>query len=153
MASHQSLSVDRMLKELQTKGVVECNSPKNRARLFKLLDQEKIKVKKTIIGYTVGKKDICRWSGSRQIGWDLGRIANWIHNKRLLKTDLQEACKITESFKFEDVESIFDDGLTREQIKDVIEKKWGENLEWIKWTPFDSLHIRKTIVRIEVIQP
>jgi len=47
----------------------ESNSPKNRKKLYSYLEKRNINYNTEIIGYTTGKKDLCRWTKhGRKIG-------------------------------------------------------------------------------------
>lgn len=147
----QSMVYSQMLIVFLQYGVVESNSPKNRRRLYEQLKKDQIKWKNEIIGYTTGKKFLCRWVGKRAVGWDLGRIVKWIQEKRLIKEDLEKACQDSDIFNFDDIKEVFNNNMPLKEKYNLIQEKWGNNLEWVKYTPFDMCYIRKTIVRITKI--
>ena len=63
--AHQSMSVDKMYETLLSKDTVECNSPKNRKRLYARLKKENIKFIREIIGYTSGSKSLLHWLNNK----------------------------------------------------------------------------------------
>jgi hypothetical protein len=147
----QSMSVDKMLAKFEIDGVVESNSPKNRKKLYMLLANKGIPIKTTVIGYTTGTKWLCR--SSSKIGWDLKRVAKWISHKRITSDMLREACYRTQEgvnayFDFDAIADVFNGTMTRNEIVSTFEREWGDKLD-IKFTPFDYIHLKKTIVRIE----
>ena len=153
--AHQSMSVIKMYETLEKDGIVECNSPKNRQKLYLLLNKNKKKFDTEIIGYTNGEKSLCRWLHNA-IGWDIGRIVKWISAKRLLADNVNRACINNEcmthvSFNFADIAPAFTNELSNKKKFNLISEKWGEKLESTKYTPFDYCVLRKTILRIKLI--
>lgn len=140
---NQSMLYSDMLTYFLDNGVVESNSPKNRKKLYDYLRTNHIKYTTEIIGYTNGRKSLCRWGTG--IGWDIGRVVRWIEQKRLLPEDLEEHCRYP--FEFDDIKPVFGH-MSNSDRADLIIEKWGDAFEWTKWTPFDKCSIRKTIVRI-----
>lgn len=141
-----------MLAVFRQNGMVESDSPKNRKKLYRQLEQDGVKWKTEIIGYTQGEgKSLNRWIGGRKIGWDLGRVVKWIREKRLLPDDLKAACEsqwMHEAFKFDDIKDVFNENMPGKDRYNLIQRRWGELLEWHKYTPFDNCVLRKSIVRI-----
>lgn len=152
----QSLSVNQMYEKLLQNGEVESNSPKNRLRLYRLLQLKKIPFETKIIGYTSGEKSLSRWSGYK-MGWDLGRIIKWIESGRLTREELQRCCDLFNQYdckpraELSDIENVFNKELNREQKCQLIKNNWDEILDY-KWTPFDYCMLKKTIVRITLVK-
>lgn len=153
--------IDNMFLEFERTSFIISDSPKMRIKFYLLLQKKGIEFKSTIVGYTSGYKSMCRWAGKRRMGWDLGRIAKWIKHKRLLKADLESYCtsdsniciyEHTYVWDFDEIKSVFDENKSRNEIKKIIEDNWGCRLESDKWTPFDYLGIKKTIVRIDKVE-
>ena len=154
----QSMDVQRMEQILKSYGVVESNSPKNRKKLYEILKKENISFSTEVIGYTSGIKSMCPYVGKKSGGYTLGHIVKWIHSKRILKEDLKKACDIYsyQNEKFEDIESVFNDGLTKSKIRNILRNSWGNIADSThinsylhnKYGPFDNCELRKTIVRI-----
>ncbi|AGC01808.1 hypothetical protein H012_gp657 [Acanthamoeba polyphaga moumouvirus] len=152
----QSLSVDKMYNILTSIKSVECNSPKNRKKLYKILKTQNIKFKKEVIGYTSGKKSLCRWSG-RRMGWDFKRITKWIISGRMNKTEVINNFdnfildkNYNRDRNLELIEQIFSKELSFQEIYNILIINWSFMIK-DKWTPFDNCYIYKTIVRIELI--
>ncbi|XWV25173.1 hypothetical protein QJ856_gp0599 [Tupanvirus deep ocean] len=151
MSAEQSMTFEKTFEKLVTNGWVESNSPKNRKKIYALLNEKKINYRTQVIGYTSGKRCLSRWSGCRSIGWDLGRIVKWIAQKRILESDLREACEVSGDFDFDKIKSIFSTEVSTHKKYEIIQREWGYRLGWVKWTPFDYCSLRKTIVRIELV--
>ena len=145
----------QMLTVFTQNGVVESDSPKNRKKLYNQLRQDGVKWKTEIIGYTKGERSMSRWLASPgKIGWSLGRVCKWIREKRLLPDDLKEACEhpsLCEYFKFNDIKEVFNENMSGRDRFELIEQKWGYNMEWVKYTPFDLCVLHKSIVRISCV--
>lgn len=146
-----------MFRVLLQDGVVECNSPKNRKRLYKMLQEKGIRFTSKVIGHTKGRGfNLCRWVGGATKAWDIPRIAKWIAAKRLLSKDVEKACKdwfpffSTNQFKLDKIRDAWALGWNVQQIHDLILAEWGEALVDYKWTPFDRCFVRKTIARIRL---
>lgn len=152
---HLSLSVPKMYGILLKEGSVSSNSPKNRKKLYALLRAKRIKFKVRITASEPTTRLICRWTGGNALSWDLGRIAKWIVKKRILKEDLEQVCARFytngEYFPFEKIVSVFDANRSFNDIYQTFTIHWGEQLEWIKWTPFDHLHLRTSVATITLI--
>ena len=155
-----SWQLDSMFNEFERTGFIILDSPKMRKKFYLLLEKNNIEFKSTIVGYTSGYKSLCRWAGKRRLGWDLGRLAKWIKHKRLLKDDLESYCTSkrnifsyegTYFWDFEEIKSVFDENKSKEEIKKILEDNWGNGLRLHKWTPFDNIGIKKTIVRIDKV--
>ena len=158
MTSLQSRDVVWMYEELLKSGMVECNSPKNRKRLYTLLDIKGLKYSKEIIGYTVGTGRIttsllCGRKFKREI--DLPRIMKLIIDKRILAEDLKASCDHLNQhyvcFDFEAIKDIFENRLSIKDKVELVDKEWGHSIKWEKFTPFDFCPLRKTIVRIKLL--
>lgn len=144
---NQSLLYEDLKTYLLLHKSCETNSPKNRNKLYSFLQKEGLTYTTEIIGYTNGNKTMNRWT-QPSIGWDYGRVAKWINSKRILPEDLKACCN--ENFIFEDIAAIFDEHMPNKQRIMLLKDKWGEKLEWTKYTPFDNCRLRKTIVRITI---
>jgi len=151
----QSMSVDQMMRVLLKDRVVECNSPKNRLKLYKQLKQNNIRYHATIIGYTSGKKNVSYWSENR---WTVSKMAKWITDKRLTKDLMKQAYDYAnynrkeqgqQEYTFSDIEGIFDTK-DKQEIKRIITTLYDEDiLSYDRGHPFNAhLCIYKTIVRI-----
>ena len=150
---NMDIKINNLINILLTYGFIICNSPKIMKFLHDKLQKMKLKVRTEIVGDTGGKKDLCRWaSGKHQIGWDFGRIAKWIHQKRLTYEILKEGCVKcgNDTFNFDDVTEAFGNKSLKE-IRGIISDKWGEYLRWTKWTPFDWCYIINPIKKIILI--
>ncbi|AGF85486.1 hypothetical protein QJ854_gp296 [Moumouvirus goulette] len=152
----QSQSVDKMYQTLINIKSIECNSPKNRNKLYKILKIQNIKFKKKVIGYTTGKKSLCRWS-DRRIGWDFKRITKWIISERMIKEEVINCfynyiCdhNYNHDRDIKIINQIFSKKLSFREIYEIMNVHWNFMIN-DKWTPFDNCHIYKTIVRIELI--
>lgn len=143
---NQNLNLEQLIDRFGELGYVECRSPKNRRKLYRYLWKNGIQYKTEIIGYTIGSKSMCRWSG-RCMGWDLGRVVKWIKAERITPDDLRKCCH-KGRYKFEDIEKAFDKDVPMNEKWEIIKKGWGGLIEWDKYTPFDNCPLRKTIVRI-----
>src|SRR5438105_615644 len=117
MASLQSRSVKWMYEELLKNGTVECNSPKNRRRLYMLLKQNGLRYKQEIIGYTRANNALLsRWDrrGRRKpFNWkdtNLKPIMVWIRDRRILPEDVQRGCQIA-GFDYEPIKEVFSNKL------------------------------------------
>lgn len=144
---NQSMTFSQMLNFFETNGYVETNSPKNRKKLYRYLEEKGIPFTTKIVGYSKGKKDLCRWTSGRKIGWDLGRIVKWIDAKRILPEDLQPYCN--DIFKFDDIKDVFNEQMSNRERYDLIKDKWNDPYDSAyKYTPFDRPLLRTTIVRI-----
>lgn len=141
-----------LLYELKMNGSIESNSPKIRKFLYELLKKDNIKYKTTIIGYTSGTKSLCRWAGKRSIFWNLAFISKSIKNKRILKDDVESACEINQYYDFNKISSVFDENKTVPEIFKILNTEWGHRIKYDKWTPFDNVSLKKSIVRIELTE-
>lgn len=144
-----------MFDTLMRDGVVECNSPKNRLRLYRILKEKGIRFASTVIGYTKGRGfNLCRWIDGATKAWNLPRVARWIAAKRLLSKDVEKSCRewfppySDPRFNFDKIRDAWTPGWNVQQIHDLILSEWGMDLEAHKWTPFDTCFARKTIARI-----
>ncbi|BCS82991.1 hypothetical protein QLL95_gp1132 [Cotonvirus japonicus] len=146
----QSQSVYSMYESIIRDGYVESNSPKNRNKIYKMLEKSKIKFSKEIIGTTSGSKSLCRWIGKGGIGWDIPRIIKWIDDGRLTKEELQRCCDLYLDTNFEEIHEIFDKKIPKNIRCQNLQEKWDMILDR-KWTPFDNCQIQKTIVKITII--
>lgn len=154
--ARQSMSVDRMLQVLLSDGVVECNSPKNRYRLYRKLKELNIRYESTIIGYTGGQHSVGYWSYNT---WTPSKLAKWILNKRLTKDAVRRSYQLTnEAFPnhyrdFADIEAIFD-AKDRRTIMEILNNAYDKlTMECDKIHPLNHhLYIGKTIARISLLQ-
>lgn len=89
--ARQSMSVDKMLQVLQFKGQVECNSAKNRQRLYKLLQQRGIKYQREVIGYTVEGSAGIPTHRQAKNKCTPAKLAKWIIDKRVTRKDIEVA--------------------------------------------------------------
>jgi hypothetical protein len=153
MAKRLSALAAGILPNFLEKGFVVIESPKVRKFFYQLLSKNSISYKTSITGYTKGSKSLSRWCGKRIIHWNLNFIAKSIKNRRILKDDVKDACEVKhlERYDFDKISSAFDDGKTVSEIYNILNKEWGVGLMWDKWTPFDNVSLKKTIVRIEKI--
>uniref|UniRef100_A0A6G6ABN6 Uncharacterized protein n=1 Tax=Borely moumouvirus TaxID=2712067 RepID=A0A6G6ABN6_9VIRU len=154
--SLQSLNVEKMYNILINTKSVESNSPKNRKILYQILKTQNIKFKKEVIGYTSGKKSLCRWSG-RRMGWDFKRITKWIISDRMNKIEVINNFNNFTCDKNYDcdknlelINQIFSKELSFQEIYKIMLTNWNFMIS-DKWSPFDNCHIYKTIVRIKLI--
>ncbi|AVL94662.1 hypothetical protein ma276 [Moumouvirus australiensis] len=154
--SLQSLNVEKMFNILISTKSVESNSPKNRKKLYEILKTQNIKFKKEVIGYTSGKKSLCRWSG-RRMGWDFKRITKWIISNRMNKIEVINnfnnfICDKNYDYdkNLELINQIFSKDFSFQEIYKIMLTNWNFMIN-DKWSPFDNCHIYKTIVRIELI--
>lgn len=149
------MSVQQLWDALQKDGAVVSNSPKNRARLYKRLQESGISYKTEVIGYTTdsGRTMGTNWGDRRDIRWDLGRVAKWISTKRILAEDILHFYERydwkKDNFPWEPVEKAFTDpDMPSHERYAIIKAAWGESLYNDKFSPFDHVPLRKTVVRI-----
>lgn len=163
MTKNQCMSVEQMYKTLLNDGVVESNSPKNRIKLYKLLEQSNIKITKKTIGYNPSIKTICRLSGGRLSKWNTMQIIKWISTGKLPEFEVQNGCDTYNQIytnliqenpelcaNFGDIKFIFEKNLSHQEKNILIKKKWNLILD-MKTCPFDYCSLKKPIVRIELI--
>lgn len=151
MTETQSLKYDDMLAVFERDGAIESNSPKNRKRLYAHLRRNRIPFKTEVIGYTRSAKTACRHSTGRTVHWNTKKVARWIEAKRFVRDDVEAECAkpvYTGTWSFSDIEAAFTDGLSARQIVAILNEGWGPTLAWSKWSPFDTVPLRKSIVRI-----
>lgn len=141
--SNMSLRVEEMKQHFHTNGYIDSNSARNRKTMYEYLEARHIPFSKSVIAYTRRRNSSM---GGKRKQWTLNHMAKLIKSQRLLAGDLEKNC--CERFKFEDIKKVFVDVLTIDDICDLIDEKWGEDLYDSNWTPFDYCVIRKTIVRI-----
>ncbi|ANB50456.1 hypothetical protein [Powai lake megavirus] len=164
MTKNQCMSVEQMYKTLLSDGFVESNSPKNRMKLYKLLEQSDIKITKKTIGYNPSTKTISRLSGSRLSKWNTAQIIKWISTGKLPEFEVQNGCDIYNQIyakliqekpefcaKIEDIKFIFEKKLSHKEKKMLVKEKWNFILD-MKTCPFDYCSLKKPIVRIELIK-
>ncbi|QGR53807.1 hypothetical protein [Moumouvirus maliensis] len=108
------------------------------------------------MGYTSGKKSLCRWSG-RRMGWDFKRITKWIISNRMNKIEVINNFNNFICDKNYDcnknlelINQIFSKELSFQEIYKIMLTNWNFMIS-DKWSPFDNCYIYKTIVRIELI--
>lgn len=154
------MNVSDMHKTLIDEGVVESNSPKNRLKLYQLLNSSKINYSKTTIGYSPSQKTICRLSGGRLSKWNVAQIIKWITTGKLPKEEIESGCNLyntiysrTSDSKYYanilDIEFVFNKKLTNRIKTIMLEEKWGHILD-CKTCPFDYCSLKKPIVRIQL---
>ncbi|AFX92374.1 hypothetical protein CE11_00344 [Megavirus courdo11] len=164
MTTNQCMNVEQMYKTLLSDGFVESNSPKNRMKLYKLLEQSDIKITKKTIGYNPSTKTICRLSGGRLSKWNTMQIIKWVSTGKLPEFEVQYGCDmynqiytelIQEKPEFcanlEDIKFIFEKNLSHKEKNKLIKEKWDLILD-MKTCPFDYCSLKKPIVRIELIK-
>jgi len=144
-----SMSVDQMYKTLIEEGKVYSNSPKNRKKLYTLLKQKGISYHGKITGSITTSRTLNRWIDKKTHAWDLGRVARWIVNKRLVKEDLEEICEWNSSFPFHSIAQVFHTRSYKD-IHQILQREWGEALQYCKYTPFDYVALRTTIAMISL---
>ncbi|AVL94661.1 hypothetical protein ma275 [Moumouvirus australiensis] len=160
MKNKQCMSVQDMYKTLIQDGIVESNSPKNRLKLYQLLDSSKINYSKTTIGYSPSYKFISRLSGGRLSKWNAAQIIKWISTGKLPREEIKKGCDLyntifTHTFdskyhaNISDIEFVFDKKLTNRIKTLMLEEKWGHILD-CKKCPFDYCSLKKPIVRIQL---
>ncbi|AZL89509.1 hypothetical protein QKC54_gp0308 [Megavirus baoshan] len=164
MTTNQCMNVDQMYKTLLSNGFVESNSPKNRMKLYKLLEQSDIKIIKKTIGYNPSTKTICRLSSGRLSKWNTMQIIKWISTGKLPEFEVQNGCDLYNQIyanlfqenpklcaNLGDIKFIFEKKLSHQEKKKLMEEKWESILD-MKTCPFDYCSLKKPIVRIELIK-
>jgi len=154
--ARQSMSVDRMITVLLSDGVVECNSPKNRHRLYRRLKESGLKYRSEVIGHTNGMHAVDYWSTNC---WTPSKLAKWILNKRLTKERVMESYEVTNQqyksrqYNFADIEAIFD-AKDKQTIVTIITNAYDNlDLTCNKIHPLNNhLYIYKTIARITLVK-
>lgn len=142
--NNQSMSVDAMYRKLLSDGVVECNSPKNRFKLYQKLKAANLKFDREVIGNTGTTRSMWRkrmtplhftkWLESGRVTEEILRKAQtgWPHGYRLTEDDFQQLFdrKVSWNAKIEILEPFFEE----------------RNMGWR--TTIDCCYYQKTIVRI-----
>jgi hypothetical protein len=146
-----SMSVEKMYKTLIKEGKVSSNSAKNRKKLYILLKQKGILYHVKITESIKTTRTLNRWIGFQMHAWDLGRVARWIVNKRLVKEDLKEICErdFYSSFPFHSIAQVFSTRSYKE-IYQILQREWGNGIEIHKYAPFDYVSLRTTIAMISL---
>jgi hypothetical protein len=161
----QCLNPDQMLAKILKQGWVECNSEKNKRKLYKKLKDLKLKYSSKFIGRTKGQgKDINKYSNGKG-SWrgallrNKGRCniklaAQWIKNGHL---DLDHVIKITQSARGDEeylvLKNIMEEELTLQEIRDRIlysDIMYNLSNTYSKYCVFDNLRYHRVIHRIEV---
>lgn len=119
----QSMSVDAMYQKLATDGVVECNSPKNRFKLYEKLKAANVKFDREVLGNTGGARPLWRkrvtplhfvkWLESGRVSEESLREAQmkWPHGLRLTEANFQQLFdkKLSWDTKVEILQPLFDE--------------------------------------------
>nr|AEX63002.1 hypothetical protein mv_R800 [Moumouvirus Monve] len=154
------MSVSDMYKTLMKEGVVESNSPKNRLKLYQLLNNSEINYSKITIGYSPSQKFISRLNGGRLSKWNPTQIIKWISTGKLPREEIEKGCNLYNTIysynsdskyyaKISDIEFVFDKKLTNRIKTIMLEEKWSHILN-CKTCPFDYCSLKKPIVRIQL---
>ena len=136
-----SLSVDVMHQKLLNGDTVECNSPKNRQRLYMRLRKEAIKFNREVIGDTgvttsLWKKRLSAF-----------HIVKWIESERITRDSFIKACDNSYNNDFADYVSLFDPKVSWDDKVALLEPLVEERNRGCR-NVIDNCYSRKTIVRI-----
>ena len=160
-------SVDEMIERLtwcfnddeHGENSLVCNSSSNAGRVVQRLQAAGHLVTRRILGYTTGRKRLCRWIWGMQYNWGLKRIATCIRNGRLLAAEVEKEAISRGNFgygehrplyDFEQIRAAWSGVLSRNEIMELIREHWGQMLEDDKYTPFDNCNLANPIVLLTV---
>lgn len=140
-------------EQLMQEGSIVIDSPKVRARLYAILREKGIKWRSDITGHDEGKTYfMSRWTGNGW--WTINRVVKLIEHGRILKEDIIEAIDDRERYSGSnsiDLDLLFSTEKTFTEKVEHIKSYWGNNIDFDKWTPFDSCRVRKTTVRVSLV--
>ena len=142
--ANQALSVDVMYQKLLNGDIIECNSPKNRQRLYKRLKKEGIKFNREVIGDTGITTTLWR----RRLS--AFHIVKWIESQRITEEVFRKACDES-GVEFEDFVILFDPKVSWDDKVELLEPLVEERLRGYR-NVIDWCYSRKTIVRITLIK-
>lgn len=139
-----------MLAELLRIGYVDQISAKLRKRLYDLLEVKKIQFTTQILGTQLTEgRSLHRQIKHNRMNWTIPRLAVWIHHKRVLAADVENAA-FNLQWDFKLIRGAFADGLSARQRCQTIQDGWGEEMAVSKYCPFDYVCLRLTLVRISL---
>lgn len=145
-----------MLAAFVADGRITSDSPKNRRKLYRHLQANGIPFASEIVGYTPGRRSLCRHAGTKPMRWSTKMLAKWIDAGRISADEVRQNTDgyAHDDYDFEDVEPAFAPGISRDERRDILDRAWNRALSSgdVKWTPFDRCTLRKTIVCITRIQ-
>ena len=137
---------------LERDGVVQCNSPKNQMRLYRLLCQKGQRWSASIVGYNTGRGlNLNPWSGGRRgpARYDsqkstLKKYALWIKQKRLLWKDIDQHALEWVMPPFYDA---WDEDRPLYSIIECLQKGWNWDLG-IKYNPINVAVLQSPVKEI-----
>lgn len=143
-----------MLLTLKAYGSVECNSPKNRYRLERLLLCERTRLRwyTVFVGHTEGAgRDICPWRPKSKFRPNITPrlYAQWIVSKRLSRptTPVPPLSDPQMQAAFAELLTCWDDvTLTRLDIQRRV-ARYLDSVHFDKWHALTALRLRKTVVQ------
>ena len=142
--NNQSIPVDVMYQKLFTNGVVECNSPKNRFKLYQKLKAANLKFDREVIGNTGAGTSLWRRRMTPL------HFVKWLESGRVTEEILREAqmewprgIQLTEA----NFQQLFDKKVSWDTKIEILEPLFEDRDNGSR-TTIDCCYYQKTIVRI-----